>query len=206
MNPIIAAKLESALGNDGMPGISAWEKALPVTFCSDWCGEHADPLRATEVRLLWSHECLYIRYLCNYREIYAYEGGNTRRDQLWLRDVAELFIHTGSDDLRHYREFEISPNGDWLDLDICQGEKSHLLCDLKSRVVVNPGSRTWTAEMAIPINCLTAAFSPHETWRLNLFRIEGAEPNRFYSAWQPTHTPKPNFHVPERFGALYFAE
>jgi hypothetical protein len=25
-------------------------------------------------------------------------------------------------------------------------------------------------------------------------------------AWQPTHTPQPNFHVPEKFGLLKFAE
>jgi len=29
---------------------------------------------------------------------------------------------------------------------------------------------------------------------------------RFYSAWSPTMTPTPNFHVPEAFGHLVFRE
>ena len=119
--------------------------------------------------------------------------------------MAELFIRPGTDDPGHYREFEISPNGDWLDLDIDRGQKSILYCDLKSRVRIDADASAWSAELAIPFSCLTAAFHPDEVWRLNLFRIEGPEPDRFYSAWRPTHTAKPNFHVPEHFGELHFA-
>jgi hypothetical protein len=203
MDRVIAVKLE-ALGRDGLPAPSAWDKAPPVAFCWDWRGEHADSQRETQVRLLWSSDHLFVQFFCRYREIYVYEGGNTRRDQLWLRDVAEVFIRTGADETRHYKEFEISPNGDWLDLDISQGAKSHLFSDLKSRVAVDPDIHVWRAELAIPVNCLTTAFDSGEIWRLNLFRIEGKEPGRFYSAWQPTRTTRPNFHVPERFGELHF--
>ncbi len=206
MNLVIAAKLETALDKEGLPDISAWEKASPVTFCTDWRGEDADPMRETQVRLLWSNEHLYVRFLCRYHELYVYPDNNSRRDRLWLRDVAEAFVRTGTDELRHYKEFEISPNGDWLDLDIDHGEKSDLLCSLKSRVIVSPDTRIWTAELAIPISCVTASFSPDDIWRLNLFRIEGRDPHRFYSAWQPTHTAIPNFHVPELFGELRFSD
>jgi len=200
-----AAKIKTLLKPGELPGHADWENADPVAFCSDWCGCNPDPQRETEVRLLWSGAYLFVRFRCRFREIYVYEGGNGRRDRLWQRDVAELFIRRDADEVRHYREFEISPNGDWLDLDINNGEKSVLFCDLRSRVAVHPGTQIWTAELALPWNCLTPAFDPRETWRLNLFRIEGPEPNRFYSAWQPTFTPRPNFHVPERFGELLLA-
>jgi alpha-galactosidase len=203
MDCVIANKI--ARTNGILPGIEDWAQAQPVTFCSDWQGKNEDPKRETEVRLLWSDKSLFIRFRCRYRDIYVYEGGNSRRDQLWMRDVAELFIQTGNEALHHYREFEISPNGDWLDLDISPGKKTHLFYDLKSRVTIHPDTRLWTAELAIPWDCLAQAFDPSETWRLNLFRIEGAEPNRFYSAWRPTHTPQPNFHVAEQFGKLQFA-
>jgi alpha-galactosidase len=39
---------------------------------------------------------------------------------------------------------------------------------------------------------------------VNFFRCEGVAPNRFYSSWQPTRTPTPDFHVPEAFGTLRF--
>jgi hypothetical protein len=200
---IIAAELFASLDEQGLPPSVAWEKAIPVAFCSDWRGENADPQRETEARLLWSPNHLYVRFRCRYREIYVCDGKNRRRDQLWTKDVAELFIQRSSDEFMHYREFEISPNGDWLDLDINAGQKSFLMCDFKSRVVCNADK--WIAEFAIPMDSLTSEFNPDEIWRLNLFRIEGREPERFYSAWRPTYTPKPNFHVPERFGELAFA-
>jgi alpha-galactosidase len=204
MNRVIASKLDTSLDKDGQPSPSAWDKAAPVVYCSDWRGENPDAQRETQVRVLWSHEFLFFRFLCRYRQLYVYEGGNSRRDRLWMRDVAEVFIRPPERDLRRYLEFEISPNGDWLDLDIAPGEKSVLFCDLKSRVIVDSAACTWSAELALPIDCLTAAFDPNDVWSINLFRIEGSEPNRFYSAWQPTHTPKPNFHIPEAFGELHF--
>jgi hypothetical protein len=203
MDCMIAKKI--TLANGIFPSLMDWERAQPLAFCSDWQGKHKDPQRETEARFSWSQKYLFVRFHCRYRDIYVYEGGPSRRDQLWLRDVAELFIRPGNEDPRHYREFEISPNGDWLDLDISPGKKTHLFSDLKSRVTIDADRCLWTAELAIPLDCMAQAFDPGEIWRLNLFRIEGAEPNRFYSAWRPTHTPQPNFHVPEQFGALQFA-
>jgi hypothetical protein len=206
MEKIAAAKLKAELDNQGLPPGSAWETTKQVSFYSDWRGEHADPKRETCVWLLWSPDRFFVRYECRYRSIFVYDGGNCRRDRLWMRDVAELFLHPETDEPRRYREFEISPNGDWLDLDISPGEKSILHCDLKSRVVINPERRIWTAEMSIPTNCLSESFDPGAVWRVNFFRIEGEDPDRFYSAWRPTYTIRPNFHVPEAFGVLQFLD
>jgi hypothetical protein len=200
----IAARLGEHLDNE-FPPPESWKAAQPIVFCTDWQGKNADPQRETEVRLLWSCEYLFIRFRARYREIYVYPGGNSRRDQLWLRDVAEVFIRPPSEPLRHYYEFEISPNGDWLDLDISEGTKSSLMCKLKSRVVVDTQKYIWMAELAIPMDCFTPKFNPDKDWRLNFFRVEGTEPDRFYSAWRPTCTPRPNFHVPELFGVLHFS-
>jgi hypothetical protein len=200
---IIAPKLIAELDRQGLPPSSAWNHASPVTFCRDWRGENADPQRETEARLLWSDDHMFVRFHCLHREIYAKEGSNSRRDELWTEDVAEIFIHRSSDEIQCYREFEISPKGDWLDLEINARQRSFLMCELKCRTLCD--DEKWIAEMAIPLNCLTPNFNPNEIWRLNLFRIEGCEPDRFYSAWRPTNTPQPNFHVPERFGELCFA-
>jgi alpha-galactosidase len=154
--------------------------------------------------LLWSPRALFIRFRCRFRNIYAFEYSGGRRDELWLRDVAEIFIQPDVNSPGHYQEFEIAPSGEWLDLDILDKRKSCLLCDLKTRVDRSSATGIWIAEMAIPMHCLTTGFHPDQVWRLNLFRIEGEEPNRFYSAWRPTGTPEPNFHVPAHFGELYF--
>lgn len=205
MNRVVASELTEPLDEALLPTVAAWDKAEPVAFCTDWRGESPDPRRETQARLLWSQEFLYIQFRCRYRELCVYPGNNSRRDKLWEKDVAELFIRPPERALRRYLEFEISPNGDWLDLDIEPGKKTILFCSLISRVRIDEDARVWTAEMAIPFDCLTARFNPDAIWALNLFRIEGCGPGRFYSAWWPTHSPQPNFHVPEAFGELHFA-
>jgi hypothetical protein len=49
-------------------------------------------------------------------------------------------------------------------------------------------------------------FEMPAVWKVNFFRVEGAAEPRFYSAWRPTNTVEPNFHVPEAFGMLVFTE
>jgi alpha-galactosidase len=72
-------------------------------------------------------------------------------------------------------------------------------------VVLNETAKSWIAELALPMKALIAQFDPAATWRVNFYRVEGATEPRFYSAWLPTRTPVPNFHVPEAFGRLIFA-
>src|ERR1700674_2770345 len=102
-------------------------------------------------------------------------------------------------------KLSFSPNGFWIDLDIGPGEKHDLKSGLQRRVILNEAAKTWVAEMALPMKCLVMRFDPAATWRVNFYRVEGAAEPRFYSAWQPTGTPAPNFHVPETFGELVFA-
>ena len=200
----VASRLKSPLDEQGFPQAGAWQKASPLVFCSDWQGKQADPQRETEVRLLWSPQVFYLRFQSKFRHIYVFTEANKRLDQLWKRDVAEVFLQPAGFETDHYMEFEVSPNGNWLNLDISPRGGLPLQCALKARATVDNGSRFWLAELAIPMKCLTDDFSPQQDWRVNFFRAEGVDPHRFYSAWRSTNTPEPNFHVPERFGTLKF--
>jgi hypothetical protein len=60
--------------------------------------------------------------------------------------------------------------------------------------------------LTLPMKSLTRRFDPAAVWRVNFYRVEGPSEPRFYSAWRPTNTSQPNFHVPEAFGRLVFAE
>jgi hypothetical protein len=73
-------------------------------------------------------------------------------------------------------------------------------------VTLNEARKTWIAELALPTKSLVERFDPAATWRVTFYRVEGAREPRFYSAWRPTGTRVPNFHVPEAFGTLIFAE
>jgi len=192
---------------NGFPSLPSWELSTPLRFDADWQGKNADPERETEVRLLWTLESFFVRFHARFRTITVFPDAevNGRRDQLWDRDVAEVFLQSDLSQLRRYKEFEVSPNGYWIDLDIAPGEKHDLKSGLRRRVILDETARTWTAELALPIKCLVGRFDPTAIWRVNFYRVEGAAEPRFYSAWQPTRTPAPNFHVPEAFGELVFA-
>jgi alpha-galactosidase len=191
---------------DGFPTFFAWGRSAPLRFNTDWQGEDADSERETEVRLLWTPELLFIRFRARYRVMTVFPDAepNGRRDQLWDRDVAEVFLQPDPTQIRRYKEFEVSPNGFWIDLDIAPGEKRDLKSGLRRRVILNDAARVWIAELALPMKCLVDRFDLAATWRVNFYRVEGTAEPRFYSAWQPTRTPAPNFHVPEAFGELVF--
>lgn len=204
---IVAASIGCELKLDaGHPG-PEWQKAVPISFCTDWQGKNLDRERETAVQALWSTQTLFLRFQCRYRELYVFDDSdaNGRRDALWDRDVAEAFLQPDSSRSAFYREFEVSPNGMWVDLDIFPGGRADLKSGLKRSVVLNERLKTWTAELAIPMKSLVARFDPAAVWRANFYRVEGNQEPRTYLAWQPTNTPLPNFHVPSAFGAMRFA-
>lgn len=183
-----------------------WSEATPIAFSSDWQGRNPDPSRRTEVRLLWTRATLYLRFHCRYRELFVFEDSdsNGRRDHLWDSDVAEAFLQPDPSRPAHYLEFEISPNGMWIDLDIFPGGRSDLKSGLQRSVWLDRKRHAWAAELAIPMSTLIPCFNPAAIWRANFYRVEGNREPRFYSAWQPTNTPHPDFHVPAAFGKLRF--
>lgn len=200
--------LKESVGEEGFPAAASWERTPGIRFDRDWKGNQADSQRATEVRLLWNEQSLFLRFLARYRELHVFPDARADgwRDELWERDVAEAFLQSDASDARVYKEFEVSPNGFWIDLNIAHGEKEEMHSGLQRRVVQDAAAKTWTAELAVPMRSLTSAFDPKRSWRANFFRVEGKAEPRFYSAWSPTMTPAPNFHVPEAFGHLVFRE
>ncbi|MGA9352172.1 MAG: carbohydrate-binding family 9-like protein [Terriglobales bacterium] len=213
---ITATRVGREIPLDARNPAPEWRDAGPVIFCADWQGQNADPERQTEVRVLWTPRTLYVRFACRYRELFVFDDADAdgRRDRLWDRDVAEAFLQADPSQPRHYKEFEVSPNGFWIDLDIgpeigpAPGPAPPGPRDLQSgmtrSVWIDEERRIWEAELAIPMRALTAKFDPALEWRANFFRVEGGREPRFYSAWQATGTPQPNFHVSEAFGRLRF--
>lgn len=203
---IVAAHTLREISLDAGHPVAEWQHAQPVAFCSDWQGKNPDEQRETVVRVLWSATTLYLRFECRYRELHVFEDSDSkgRRDHLWERDVAEAFLQPDPSHEHNYREFEVSPNGMWIDLDIFPGGLADLKSGLKKSVLLDEKGHRWAAELAIPLRALTSSFDPKAIWRANFYRVEGKEEPRTYLAWRPTGTAKPNFHVPSAFGQLRF--
>jgi alpha-galactosidase len=205
---VIATYVDHQLDLDAIRPADEWQSAREISFCSNWQGSNPDPGRETQVRLLWSQQTLYLRFECRYRELFVFEDADSqgRRDHLWDRDVAEAFLQPDPSRERYYKEFEVSSNGMWIDLDIYPGGHADFKSGLQRSVALDEKLHLWAAELAIPIKSLTQHFDSRAVWRANFYRIEGMKEPRTYLAWQPTGTPQPDFHVPQAFGKLRFAE
>jgi len=177
-------------------------------------GPKGDPVSGhrTEVRSRWTKENVYLLYICPYQELQLHPNPSqtTETNQLWDWDVAEVFIGTNFQNIRRYKEFEMSPQGEWVDLDIDSSNMGNANAwlwnsgfEVKARI--DESKKVWYGEMRIPIKSIDdRPPAAGLEMRVNLYRCQGADPNRKYIAWQPTHAA--TFHVPEAFGRMRLAD
>jgi len=191
-------------------GHAAWARARPAHLARYWSGEEAPPGRRAEARLLWGDEALVVRFDCRQAEPLVVSAA-PRLDQktigLWERDVCELFVAPAAAAPGRYFEFEAAPTGEWLDLALTlrpRGRETDWHYRSGMTAAARVDADALTIAMRVPWRALGGAPRAGERWRANLFRCVGAGPDRGYLAWQPTHTPEPGFHVPEKFGWLKF--
>ncbi len=156
--------LSRPLLSSGFPDAQDWDAASSISFCADWQAKHADPERTTEVRILWSLDTLFLRFHCRYREVWVFDDSdpNGRRDGLWDRDVAEAFLQPDDFGSRNYKEFEVSPNGLWVDLQISEQPRRDLKSGLRCTASLDASAKLWSAEMAIPMRSLTLELRSRE--------------------------------------------
>lgn len=187
-----------------------WSSAKEVRIDKYWSGAAAPEGRRVGTRLLWSETALYIRFEANQDEpLVVSDPPNltSKTMGLWNRDVCEIFIAPDKNKRTRYFEFEIAPNGEWIDLGIeIRGRKRKTDEGYKSGMesAAKIGGKTIVMAIKVPWKALGKAPKAGDIWLGNLFRCVGKDPGRGYLAWQPTKTKKPNFHVPEKFGEFEF--
>lgn len=189
-----------------------WRNAEPVTVGRYWSGSPAPAGRHFETRLLWSENALYVRFEAAQSEpLIVSEKPNVfaKALGLWDRDVCEIFIAPDAKEPRKYFEFEIAPNGEWIDLGIDLTSGTRVTdWDYKSGMESAAKIEKERIVMAIKVPWKALGKTPKEgnVWLGNLFRCVGKDPNRGYLAWRPTMTAEPSFHVPEKFGEFEFVK
>jgi hypothetical protein len=189
------------------PQSAFWQKANPVLVNLDNLGKSASPMQ-TEIRSRWTKANLYLLFICPYQELNLKPNPNTKDEtnQLWNWDVAELFIGSNFQNIRRYREFELSPQGEWIDLDINLDSPHHedgwtWNSGFQVSARIDRQKKIWYGAMRIPFIAIDPnAVRAGSIFRVNMFRTEGAAPGTKKNVWQPTMTN--SFHVPERFGRL----
>ena len=167
------------------------------------------------MRGFWTDSDLYLLFVSPYSELNLWLPADNSKDRLnlWDRDVVEFFLGDDWSDIKHYREFEIAPTGDWVDLAIdltrdTYGADWNSGWQRQGRI--DEKNHVWYAAAKVPLKSVSEKPVKVATkWRVNLYRIDGLgeDPVRHFMCWQPTCVVNrdPN-HVPEHFGTLIFAQ
>jgi hypothetical protein len=192
---------------DTKPDSGFWQGARPVMADKNNFGKLV-PGFATEVRSRWTDGNLYFLFTCPYQELYLKPNPvtATETNELWNWDVAEVFIGADFKNIKRYREFEVSPQSEWVDLDIDRDSKHPedgwtWNSGFKVATRIDKANKIWYAALRIPWKSIDARAPQNGAeFRMNLYLSEGPPKNHKAITWQPTLDN--SFHVPERFGLL----
>jgi hypothetical protein len=194
------AKADFALTAD--PNAPQWKSVTGVVTEISRRGEHV-PNHRTEIRSVWTPKNLYLLFICQYEELNLKSNPSTTTEtnKLWEWDVAEAFIGTDFNDIKHYTEYQVSPQGEWVDLDIDRKPTpaKHDVewnsgYEVKARI--DSDKKVWYGAMRIPMDKPKVGLE----MRANFYRIQGPPANRKFINWQPVNND--SYHTPEAFGIL----
>lgn len=192
---------------DTNPASLFWRDSSPTYMDADAHGK-PDPGHRTEVRTRWTAKNLYFLFVCPYEELNLKPNPNrsAETNELWNWDVAEVFVGADFKDIRHYKEFEVSPQGEWIDLEIDLSKPHHedgwkWNSGFQVSARIDEAAHVWYGAMKIPYSAIDDRQAAQGNMlRINLFRSQGAASARHQIAWSPPMTD--SFHTPERFGLL----
>ena len=198
-------KAEFALTPD--PNGPAWKGVAGVFAENDPFGKPV-PGHRTEIRSRWTDQNIYFLFVCPYETLHLKPNPELKQETngLWEWDVAEVFVGTDFQNIKRYKEFEISPRGEWVDLDIDRSnphpEGGWLWnSGMENQARIDEKNKVWYGVMKIPLKSIDSRTPANGIeMRVNLYRCQAKDPGRIYIAWQPTRSP--SFHTPTAFGKL----
>lgn len=215
-------RISSGITVDGRSDERDWKAAAVIELIVPWLHDEAEPVQTTEVSMLWSSEDLFIIYRCADphigAEIVEHDGAT------YLEDTVEIFATPNPDHVYSYYGYEMNVLETLLDYVTFwrdgqrltggrewQSEGVRIATSIDG--TLNDDSDVdsgWILEIAIPFDNfrhLGGSIPPRagDRWRLNLNRCAGRTAGQ-YAMWSDSGTPKPQFHVPERFGVALFSD
>jgi hypothetical protein len=184
-----------------------WQGAHPAYAEVDSRGRSVPGYR-TRVSSRWTKKNLYLLFECPYEELYLKPSPNAVNEtfELWNWDVAELFIGSDFHNISRYKEFEVSPQGEWIDLDVNLDLPDHTVgwtwnSGFQVAARIDSKEKIWYGAMRIPFAALdTRPPRTGRTFRANLYRSQGPPERRKAIAWKAPMSD--TFHAPEQFGLL----
>jgi hypothetical protein len=212
-----AKRAPARIAVDGKLDDKAWAAANAVDLIFPWESQTGAKQKTT-FRILWDDANLYVAYDCEDRDIVA--QFTERDDPTYRDDAVEIFLNPRPTQTGLYFGLEMNARAvlyDYLMYDSrytmklfnLQGVQlaTHIRGTLNARGDEDQG---WTLEVAIPWTNFADIGAkrpePGASWTMNVNRWDGVEPARRMSNWSDPQQPRPNPHVPARFGQIVFIQ
>jgi len=208
----------SPIAIDGKLDDTAWKAApLAAPFHFNWwkSGEK----EATDVRMLWDDQNLYVGFYCHDRHISAVV--TERHGPVSKDDCVEIFLSPNPQKPANYYTFEINAIGTMLNRNKAdwwngpptwepEGVSHRTSLQSSSPKLESASDQDWVVELAIPFRNFARDSAhtpptPGEIWRLNLYRTGGIT-NPQQSSWSPLPPQVHSFHTPTAFGFVEFVD
>ena len=189
------------------PERAPWKDAPRVVTVTERWGKH-EPGAYTEIRSRWSPGYLSFLFISRYQTLNRMPGTVAGKETwgLWDFDVVEVFVGSDLERIQLYKEFEVSPWEEWVDLDVDRSRPGNFVdwkwnSNFRFQSRIDEANHLWFCEIQIPWTSIDSRTpQPGNKLRLNLYRIEGPKADRKYIAWRPVNSP--SYHTPEAFGSL----
>ncbi len=135
---------------------------------------------------------------------------NAKTYKLWeLSDVFEVFIGVNSKQTKLYKEFQVSPDARWIDIDVNKQlgiSNHHWYSGLQCRSFIDDDMKIWSSVFELPWSCFGLNKKTDDVWNANFYRASGAFHGEELLAWSPTGYGEKCFHRPEHFGKIEFIQ
>ena len=188
-----------------------WASCTPIEITTDYTGASVTA-PTTSVRILWTDDAIFLAFDAAFDSPLTAPDApaDSEYEHLYGYDVVEAFLDTDPSTPNSYREIELGPRGQYLDIAVDLDARPHGDVAWSSGLThaerIDDAAHHFTIEARIPATAFDRATLTPGELRIGLFRITSHAPSpRLFLARFPTHTPRPNFHVPDRFGTLTLA-
>lgn len=212
----VVHRAQGAIEVDGVLAETAWDRAERAgPFVRSLDGKPATA--ATEARLLWDDEHLYVAFLAADANVSAVFFKDD--EKLYTSNVVEIFLDPSGDGSR-YAELEVAPTNALFDASFSGGPRKGMDLSWSSHARhavhvdgtlndARDADRGWTVELAIPFASLPGMPKPRpargDRWKFNLYRLlQGPGQANEGQAYSPPM--RGDFHALDRFATLRFAD
>ncbi len=223
----VAAKIAKPIKLDGKLDDPAWKTAASTGVFVDTMTGNPGAV-ATEARLLWDNQNLYIGFENVDADVWA---ELTERDaKLWTQEAVEVMIDADGNG-KSYIELQVAPNGTLFDTYLPSYRKYEDSIDPKAKLyswnskmkaavkvdgTINKRDdqdKGWSVEIALPLADANGMDKPGvkvppamgDMWKINMFRLDASkDKGQVAVAWSAPMVG--DFHKLDRFGELVFGD